>query len=90
MSEVVFVDGEMRVNETPDEHVNEKRVNKYLYIILAVFLGSFGVHHFYAGKKKKGILYLLFFWTFIPEILALFDVVKACGKMKDSENKVWI
>ncbi|NLE02459.1 MAG: TM2 domain-containing protein [Fibrobacter sp.] len=90
MSEVVFVAGEMRVNETQDQHPNKKRVDKYLYIILAVFLGDFGAHQFYAGKKKKGILYLIFFWTFIPEILALLDVIKACGKMKDSENKIWI
>jgi TM2 domain-containing membrane protein YozV len=90
MSERVFIDGEMRVNETQAEHPDEKKVNKYLYIILAVFLGSFGAHKFYAGKKKTGILYLVFFWTFIPEILALFDVIKACGKMKDSEDLIWI
>ncbi|NLO41326.1 MAG: TM2 domain-containing protein [Ruminiclostridium sp.] len=90
MSEVVFVDGQTRIKETQDKHPNEKRVDKALYIILAVFLGNFGVHHFYAGKKKKGILYLIFCWTLIPEILTLFDVIRAFGKMKDPENKIWI
>ena len=38
-------------------------VNKVIYIILAVFLGGFGVHKFYAGKMMSGLLHLLFCWT---------------------------
>lgn len=90
MSKIDFVDGQMRINESQEEHPNEVRVDKYVYIALAVFLGFIGIHHFYAGKKKKGVLYLVFCWTFIPEILALFDIVKACGKIKDSQNRIWI
>jgi len=40
---------------------------------LAFFLGGFGVHKFYLGHNFAGIMYLLFFWTFIPSILAIFD-----------------
>lgn len=29
----------------------EMQVNKVIYILLALFLGSFGIHKFYAGKK---------------------------------------
>ena len=44
-------------------------VNKVIYIILAVFLGGFGVHKFYAGKMMSGLLHLLFCWTGILILL---------------------
>jgi len=34
--------------------------NKNTYALLALFLGGFGVHKFYAGQTGKGILYLIF------------------------------
>nr|WP_228128000.1 TM2 domain-containing protein [Acinetobacter soli] len=43
--------------------------------VLALFLGGFGVHKFYLGKVGQGILYLLFFWTFIPAIIAFFEAI---------------
>ena len=87
---MVTNDGEMRLDETQEEHIGEVKVNKYLYIILAIFLGNFGVHMFYAKKIKRGILYLVFSWTLIPVIIALFDLIKACGKMKDTEDRIWV
>jgi TM2 domain-containing membrane protein YozV len=41
--------------------------------LLALFLGGIGIHRFYLGQSGKGILYLIFCWTFIPSILAFFD-----------------
>ena len=49
--------------------------NKYVAIILTFFVGGFGFHKFYLGEKVAGILYLLFSWTFIPSILAIFDFI---------------
>ena len=46
-------------------------VNKVIYILLAVFLGSFGIHKFYAGKPIQGLLHILFCWTAIPHVLEL-------------------
>ena len=43
-----------------DRTMNE--VNKVIYIVLAVFLGSFGIHKFYARKTGMGILFLVFCW----------------------------
>jgi TM2 domain-containing membrane protein YozV/ribosomal protein L40E len=41
--------------------------------LIAIFLGSFGIHKFYLGRTGQGILYLLFFWTFIPAIIAFVE-----------------
>ncbi len=49
--------------------------NKIIAIILTLFFGAFGIHKFYLGKIKAGVLYLLFSWTFIPFLLALIDLI---------------
>ena len=36
---------------------------------LALILGSLGIHKFYLGRVGLGVLYLLFFWTYIPGII---------------------
>jgi TM2 domain-containing membrane protein YozV len=41
--------------------------------LLAIFLGSFGVHKFYLGKTGLGFLYLVFFWTYIPGIIGFIE-----------------
>lgn len=41
--------------------------------LLAFFLGGIGGHKFYLGQAGMGILYLLFFWTFIPAFVALIE-----------------
>jgi len=41
--------------------------------ILAILLGGIGVHKFYLGQTGKGILYLLFCWTYIPALLGLIE-----------------
>jgi TM2 domain-containing membrane protein YozV len=43
--------------------------------LLALFLGGLGIHKFYLGRGGAGILYLLFFWTFIPAVIAFFDAI---------------
>lgn len=41
--------------------------------ILALLTGNVGGHKFYLGKTSEGILYLIFFWTFIPGIFAFIE-----------------
>ena len=45
--------------------------NKTVAGLLAIFLGGFGVHYFYLGMFVKGILSLIFCWTFVPGMIAL-------------------
>jgi TM2 domain-containing membrane protein YozV len=43
---------------------------------LAFFLGTFGVHKFYLGKKGWGVLYILFCWTYIPTFLGVLGFIR--------------
>ncbi len=41
--------------------------------VLAILLGSFGIHKFYLDDAGKGIIYLIFFWTGIPGLIGLIE-----------------
>lgn len=62
---------------------NPHVVNKVTYGLLAIFLGWIGVHKFYAGYTAQCILYLLFFWTCIPSIIAFVEGIVAITKKGD-------
>ena len=49
------------------------KVKKSDLLLLTFFLGGFGAHKFYLKKNVQGIIYLLFFWTFIPVIIAAIE-----------------
>lgn len=49
--------------------------SKLVAALLAFFLGGFGIHKFYLGRIGWGIVYLLFFWTFIPAIIAFIEFI---------------
>jgi TM2 domain-containing membrane protein YozV/Tfp pilus assembly protein PilE len=52
-----------------------KQVSKAALLLLTFFLGAIGIHKFYLGKYWQGILYVLFFWTGIPGLIALIEFV---------------
>lgn len=60
-----------------------RRKEKTIAIVLALFLGGFGAHKFYLNRPGAGVMYALFFWTFIPALLALIDLIVLLT-MKDS------
>ncbi len=43
--------------------------------LLALLLGSFGIHRFYLGDMVWGLVYLVFFWTGIPGFIAFFEAI---------------
>lgn len=47
--------------------------NKIVAGILALLLGSIGIHKFYLGKTGQGILMLIFCWTYIPAIIGFVE-----------------
>ena len=49
--------------------------NKTAAALLAFFWGCLGIHKFYLGAIKPGLLYLLFSWTFIPWFLGIIDFI---------------
>lgn len=63
-------------------------VNQLAYALFAIFLGGLGVHKFYAGRIGKGILYLLFCWTFIPGLIGLIEGIIAITKKADSNGNI--
>ena len=50
--------------------------NRGIAIVLALFLGGFGIHRFYIGQVAWGFMFLLFCWTFVPAFFALIDVIR--------------
>jgi TM2 domain-containing membrane protein YozV len=61
--------------------------DKTLAAILAFFLGGLGIHHFYLGNTLKGILYLLFCWTFLPVFLSFIDFIFLIISSNEEFNK---
>lgn len=53
----------------------KSRVAAALLALLAFFLGGIGIHKFYLGQVGLGIVYLLFFWTFIPLIISFVEFI---------------
>ena len=55
--------------------------------VLAFFLGGFGAHRFYLGHVGLGIVYILFFWTFIPAIVAFIELIIFLTMSDDAFNQ---
>lgn len=69
---------------------NRKVVSKLVYCLLAAFLGGLGVHEFYAGKVGTGILFLIFCWTGVPEVVALIQLILALFKKADANGNILV
>lgn len=72
-----------------NEHQQKHRVSKLVYFLLCFFLGGLGVHKFYAGKPKIGLIYLLLCWcTVLPAILSFVDLIYACIQKADQYGDI--
>jgi TM2 domain-containing membrane protein YozV len=59
------------------------RRDEVVGVLLAVFLGNFGLHHFYLRRNGLGILYLLFSWTGLPAIVAFVEAFLMPRRVRD-------
>ena len=51
-------------------------------VLLALFLGTFGAHHFYLRRNGLGIMYVLFCWTGIPTIASFVECFFMPGRVR--------
>lgn len=81
------------------------KINKIIYILLALFLGMLGIHRFVAGHWFAGICYLAAFCigsllTFffglgliilgIEGLVCIYDVIKGCLATADANGDIVI
>ena len=59
------------------------RRDEVVGILLALFLGTFGIHHFYLRRTGLGILYCFFFWTGITAILGFIECFFMPGRVRE-------
>ena len=62
------------------------RRNKTIAGVLAIFAGTIGLHCFYMGNYKKGLIYLLFFWTGIPTVLGIVDGARLFTQVAEEDD----
>jgi TM2 domain-containing membrane protein YozV len=65
------------------EQYEAVRRDEVVGILLALFLGTFGVHHFYLRRTGLGILYCCFFWTGIPSVLGFIECFFMPGRVRE-------
>jgi TM2 domain-containing membrane protein YozV len=65
------------------EQYETVRRDEVVGILLALFLGSFGAHHFYLRRTGWGIVYLVFFWSGIPAILGFIECFFMPGRVRE-------
>jgi len=59
------------------------RRDEVVGVLLAIFLGCFGIHHFYVGRNGLGIFYICIFWTGIPALLGLIECFFMPGRVRE-------
>lgn len=59
------------------------RRDEVVGILLALFLGTFGIHHFYLRRTGLGILYCCFFWSGIPSLLGFLECFFMPGRVRE-------
>jgi TM2 domain-containing membrane protein YozV len=63
--------------------------SRLAYILLALFLGTFGVHNFYAGYTGRGIAQLLLSlisFGFLSPIVFIWAIIEICTVTKDKDG----
>ena len=69
-----------------DSRYEDKKKDPTTALLLCLILGGIGAHEFYLNNINKGVVYLLFFWTFIPGIIALIQLFTIQNRVKDNND----
>ncbi len=83
---------ELQRTMTPEQRLafqseyNSRRKDTTVGVLLALFLGGFGAHHFYLKRIGLGVVYLLFCWTLIPGIIALVECFFMSRRVEQYNN----
>lgn len=64
-----------------------KYKNKNIAGLLALILWGLWLHKFYLELYVQGLIYILFCWTFIPSIIALFEWLSYLLTKKEDWDK---
>ena len=83
ISEDTKVLRETLIKMQAEQRAEQEKPSLVIYVLLALFLGGIGMHDFYVGKTAAGVIKLLFFWTGIPAIIAVFNAIGALLNRKD-------
>ena len=92
-NEIMSVEQILAADLTPREQaifsteIAQVRKDKAVAFLLTFFLGGFGGHRFYMGDIGLGVLYLLFFWTLIPALVALVELFLIFGRVDRYNEK---
>jgi len=65
------------------QQYEQVRRDEVVGILLALFLGTFGIHHFYLRRTGLGILYCCFFWSGIPSMLGFIECFFMPGRVRE-------
>ena len=61
----------------------QARKDEVIGVLFALFLGCFGIHHFYLRRNGLGIFYILISWTGISAILGLIECFFMPGRVRN-------
>ena len=64
---------------------------RIVYILLALFTGTLGIHNYYAGYYKKGIIQLFITltmgWLYLPLLgVIIWNIIEICTVTKDAQG----
>jgi TM2 domain-containing membrane protein YozV len=63
-------------------HMSAWQKDEVVGVLLALFLGTFGAHHFYLRRPGLGILYCILFWTGIPTVVSFIECFFMPGRVR--------
>lgn len=73
----------------PNQKYAIRQKDRAIAVVLAFFFGGFGIHKFYLGRTFAGVMYLMFFWTFVPALLAWIDIIRMAFMTREEFDQAY-